>query len=437
MSLQTKKKILLQLMSEFEMMRQDPSDYVSKHFDEMAHKIDLQRDFLIRELVTKINEHYMDMHVKLTKVQTFCIDNIKIGMENCFNSKLTNCKKENGDKIKKLLIESKKTIEEILYKENSAMDKRVQIETKLFKLQYKLKPSLLAKFRIQKLPDLNKISVKATFDKHFSDIHKIIKVPNKNEILSASMDNSIKLWDLEAGACKWMICVNDPIFQVYENEIICAQKESSLQFYDLETGRLKQSFINISFEISSILVLNGETILTGLSNGEILVWSRKACKITDVFPGHKMNVSCLSSLNRAEILSASWDNSIKLWDFKKKKFLRSFNGHMDWVTCLEVFNQNEFLSGSKDGTIKIWHKRMGSCIETLYGHLASVNSIKAFENYQLLSCSDDGTLKHWDTVNAVCLKSIDITNNSFVFDFIVLDNGSLVTCESRKIKIWK
>jgi WD40 repeat protein len=435
---------LFHLMVELMSIRIDPESFIRDFFQELRIKLNQQRDLFINEMLLAFSSYYQSKIDQLNESEAVCIDKLKLDMRNRFDARIRALtyqmrKKPSPPNLQKLSsdgTEIKNSIQSIITLELARLDAPFKYESSLVQVDLKFKSSQLLSVKLHKIPDLNCLSLRASLDKHFGDVYKLYYIPSKNQVLSASVDNSIKLWNLQTNECIWTILMNQPTFDVSENALICAENKGSLKIFNIETGALLQSFNDVDFQISVILVLSSDLILTGLLDGEILIWSKECSKIHNILPGHLNQITALKTLKPTEVLSGSKDMIVKLWDLEENKLVRVFNGHKNWVTCLEVFNENEFLSGSKDGTIKIWHRKLESCVETLV-HSSGVYTMKLFENYQLFSCGEDGTVKHWDTVNAVCLKCLKVSHTSAVFDFIVLESNALVTSEAKKIKIWE
>ncbi|CAF0925161.1 unnamed protein product [Brachionus calyciflorus] len=433
MSLLDRETSSTHILNELLDIRKNPEQYVRDVYLDITAKINLHREMFINQMITKINEYYLHIYEQLENGRALSLDKIKFGMENCFSTLL--CHQHSlSDST---LLEINKIIRDIVESEIKLLNCNFRIDMGFLRAQFVFRSNELLKIQLLNLPKIDKIKPIGTLKGHCDQIYQLSKTPFEDYIITASRDNSVKLWDLKTKKCKWSIKVIKPIFQVFEDEVICAEEQGGFKFYDLFTGQFKSCIVTMNLGISCILVLNENIILTGLKYGEIMVWSRKKTKILDVIPGHLMSVTSLKMLNKNELLSCSCDMNIKLWNLKDKVLVRSFEGHKNWVTCIEIFNENEFLSGCKDGSIKIWHRSIESCVNTLHAHTKIVNSIQVFENYQIFSCSDDGTIKHWDTVNSVCLRSVQISSDFGIFDFALLSNDSVLVTENNQVKIWK
>ncbi|RNA18390.1 hypothetical protein BpHYR1_000520 [Brachionus plicatilis] len=408
--------LLYQLLS----IRSNPDNLINELYTELVTKMSLKQEMLVQEFVSKFGHVYSDFLFQMQERKVSCADRIKLAIDECLAANFgPRMHYLTVPEIKNILKKIKLLANKNLVSELSSLNTKFGVDAEFFMGEFELKPSQLLNIQIQNLPNLENIRQFRILKKHFGEIYKLSKVVNKNQVLSASKDNSIKLWDLDKMECVWTICVNRPEFVIAGNRVICAENEGCIKIFDLASGKMVRTLVDVFLDTSSILLLNENKILTGLMNGEILIWNMKNLKICDTFPGHLMKVTDFKMLNASSFISSSWDRNIKLWNLGADEAIRTFNGHRDWVTCLEMFNENEFISGSKDGTIKIWHKNLTCYVESLDGHLSGVNEIKVFENYQLLSCSEDGTIKHWDSVRAVCLKTLKISDQFSINDFII------------------
>ncbi len=134
--------------------------------------------------------------------------------------------------------------------------------------------------------------------------------------------------------------------------------------FDVTTGseiirnKIKNSVFSLTISPDSRYILTGETkyntpnpeediaVLYSITDGQIL---RR-------FIGHKDVISVLAFSHNGEfILTGSWDQQIILWETKTGKKIKTFSGHTGKITTLEFSSDNKnFVSASTDGTTRLW-----------------------------------------------------------------------------------
>lgn len=114
--------------------------------------------------------------------------------------------------------------------------------------------------------------------------------------------------------------------------------------------------------------------------------------------GHSGFISGCTFIDDNRILTSSGDKICALWDIDYEKQIMSFTGHEHDILSLNVAPDNKtFVTGSCDNSAKYWDLRNGSCIQTFVGHEADINSVHFFPNgLAFATGSDDATCRLFD-----------------------------------------
>ncbi|KAJ3127361.1 SCF ubiquitin ligase complex subunit cdc4 [Nowakowskiella sp. JEL0407] len=140
---------------------------------------------------------------------------------------------------------------------------------------------------------------------------------DENVLISGSYDNSVRIWDLKSGKCRFLCTGHtDKVYAVdYSVDLgICVSSgmDTTTRVWDVNTG-------------SCLHVLEGHTILVGL---------------LAIFDDY--------------VLSAGADSVLKIWNVKDGACLATLTGHKHAITCFHVDkNLNRIISGSESG-VKLW-----------------------------------------------------------------------------------
>jgi len=146
---------------------------------------------------------------------------------------------------------------------------------------------------------------------------------DNNEIFSASMDHTIKLWDAEIGGLKSEIAGNK-------------------SFSSLSWSQLNRTIITSSFDRHIRLYDPRST---------------EGSLVKATFTSHKGWVSSVrwSKTQEHMFISGGHDNMIKLWDSRSPKApLYDMCGHKDKVLCIDWSKPEVMVSGSADNTLKVF-----------------------------------------------------------------------------------
>lgn len=216
--------------------------------------------------------------------------------------------------------------------------------------------------------DFLKQQLLPTLKHHQKPIFDIQSVPNKKELLVASEDGSVSVWNLEDLNLVHSIPVSTDTVRcisisAQNKQVAFGCRDNCIRVYDLE-------------DYTPIKTLTGHTL--------------------PVF-------SVAYSPSGAYLVSGSRDAQLKIWDSKTFKLIRNIQAHLFAVNSI-AFHPTEpyFASASMDKTIKIWGSddfKLYKIISREKGfamHRLSINKIAWSANgSKLVSVSDDKMVMIW------------------------------------------
>ena len=242
-----------------------------------------------------------------------------------------------------------------------------------------------------------------TLQGHEDWIYSAAFNPAGDSIVTASRDNTAKLWDLR-GNClvtfeghtkEFRTGVLSAAFNPIGDRIVTASVDKTAKLWDLRGNCLATFQGHTGSVLSAAFRPAGDSIITASEDGTAKLWDLDGyCLKT--FQGHLNRVKSATFNPRSDrILTVSWDGTAKLWDLYGNCLI-TFQEYSN--SCSAVFNpmSNHIVIAFDDGTAKLWNLN-GSYLATLEGHSNSIYSA-AFNpagNY-IVTASDDGTAKLWD-----------------------------------------
>lgn len=227
---------------------------------------------------------------------------------------------------------------------------------------------------------------------HQTKIAKIDWLSDSNQILSASQDGFMILWDAVTGYKKHIVELENQWVLTCSvspkgNLIASGGLDNCLTIYNIDgnnNGRPSQR----------------EQMSNHFGNSS-----------KSVFKGHRAYISDCKFLNNDAVLSSSGDMTCALWDVQKNTRVCQFVEHTGDILCMDTFSGNSFISGSCDGYCKIWDIRTKKPVQNLFVSNYDINTIKVFpEGKSFISGSDDGNIRMFDLRSDCEMANYSIMN---------------------------
>jgi len=183
--------------------------------------------------------------------------------------------------------------------------------------------------------------------------------------------------------------------------IVSASYDQTLKIWDANTGTVLQTLSGHTRFVSGCAISgNGSIVVSASYDRTLKIWDARTGSLLRTLHGHTGAVlGCAISTDGAIIASASWDKTLKIWDTDSGKELLTLRGHQARVTrCAISADRNIIVSASYDKTLKIWDTGGKDEGSILHGHTRSVEGCAiSADGTILVTASSDGTLKVWDT----------------------------------------
>jgi WD40 repeat protein/energy-coupling factor transporter ATP-binding protein EcfA2 len=176
---------------------------------------------------------------------------------------------------------------------------------------------------------------------------------------------------------------------------------------------------------------DGRQVVSGSSDGSLILWDVGTGEALRIFQGHDSNVGSVAfSPDGQQVVSVSLRTLI-VWDVGTGEALRTFQGHTGFVFSVALSpDGSQVVSGSSDRTLILRDVGTGAALRTLQGHELAVSSV-AFspDGRQVVSGSFDDTLILWDVGTGEALRAFQ-GHGSDVFSVAFSPDGSQVVSGS-------
>jgi len=200
---------------------------------------------------------------------------------------------------------------------------------------------------------------------HTGFVQDVALTHNGDYALSASWDRSLRLWNLQSGAC-----------------------------YGKFVGHAKDA-------LTCAFSPDNRHILSGSRDNKLKIWNVKGeCVYTLDRDGHTDWVSCVrfspSTTAPPLIVSGGWDSLVKVWSLSDYKCQYTLRGHKGYVSSVTVSPDCSLCaSAGKDGLAKLWDLSRGEHLYELECN-EPINQISFCPNRYWLCAATDSAIRIWD-----------------------------------------
>ncbi len=220
---------------------------------------------------------------------------------------------------------------------------------------------------------------------HMALIRSILFTPDGSELISASDDKTIRVWDVGTGR----------IVRTIRGEI-----------GDGDPGKIYALALSRD---GRLLAAGGRTGPAG-EQQPIRLYDLNQGTLVGLLQSHDDAVLSLDfSPDGERLVSASTDDTAIIWDVASRKALHRLSGHKGDVNAARFTSDGSgVVTASDDDTLKFWDASDGTLVSTLTGHTDKVIALAvSMRDGQVASGALDGTIKFWDLANGRVLKEID------------------------------
>ncbi|KAK7311851.1 hypothetical protein RJT34_10268 [Clitoria ternatea] len=212
---------------------------------------------------------------------------------------------------------------------------------------------------------------------HYFDVNCVAYSPDSQFLATGADDNKVKVWTISSGFCfvtfsEHTNAVTALHFMASSNCLLSASLDGTIRAWDLTRYRNFKVFTTPSPRqfVSLTADQSGEVICAGTSDSfEIFVWSMRTGRLLDMLSGHEAPVHGLTfSPTNAILASSSYDKTVRLWDvFDGKGAVETFPHTHDVLTVVYRPDGRQLACSTLDGQIHFWDPIDGLLMYTIEG----------------------------------------------------------------------
>lgn len=258
---------------------------------------------------------------------------------------------------------------------------------------------------------------------HRDWVRSLAVSPDGKWAASGSDDKTVKIWDLESGACRATLAGHtDDVMSVAitpdGTRVLSGSQDHTIRVWDASEGKSLACWVASEHYVLSVVPMaDGRRVITAGASVDpaLKVWDIATQKCLRTLDGHT-NATTSVSLARDQIrvVSGSYDRTIRLWNLETGEVMATLRGHSDRVNSVQVTPEGRFaVSGSDDNTVKVWDLAAGTCVGTLEGHKSYVYSVAISPDGDWIASTGftDESVRLWDWKSGACLQVIELQGN--------------------------
>lgn len=185
-------------------------------------------------------------------------------------------------------------------------------------------------------------------------------------------------------------------FGAGEGAVVSASLDGTLKLWDLE-GRREPKTLGGQKGRVLALEITHEWAISGGEDGRIRFWELSTGRELHSVRAHENAVTTLAvGMSGRRMASGADDGTVKVWDLDAMREAEGREAAEAPVLCLAISPDGRFaLSGAEDGALRLWDVAIGRELHVRRSRVSAVHQVVFEDGEKAASMADDGQVTYW------------------------------------------
>ncbi len=227
----------------------------------------------------------------------------------------------------------------------------------------------------------------------------------------------------------------------HDGLIYTGSADNHVARWNPKTGEQDKFAIQFEQSVYSLVFLDQNRLVVGLSNGHIHVFDLGENKEVKFFTQHTKAIFALAFNEfKQQWYAADADGNLSIWDAQTLNQLIYLPLDCGKIRDIAINKSgNQFTLACQDGTLRVFESEFLNEIHTIKAHKEGATAVLYHPHHenQLISGGKDAMLRLWDVPAEMQLKEVP-AHNFAVYGIQAVDDGQTILSASRDktIKVW-